>query len=199
VDGVWTIVGDVTFGGGGTGDDGTSTVVLSGPTTVLGNATVPPGSTIVFTIPSSPDGTSLHDPTKPLLNVSGCFVLEGDIAIQLDAVTWRSIKSRLNNEQILLLESSCSMISGTISMSVDTPKDCRKTKAKTTQVERPGGRFGLVTTFEVSSKNCNVWWIVLLSVLCGVIIIVVLILLVYFAWKKHSTAKPRLNTHRTVE
>jgi hypothetical protein len=167
------------------GETDNSKVVFSGPTVVIGNVTVLPGSTVVISIPPIGGGTDvITEDTKPLLNVSGCFALEGELEVTIDPDTWNSNKEQLNGRQTLLVESSCSIISSSQGLTVNTPKDCRKTKGVLTQVARSNGRFGLVSSLEVNSSRCNVWWIVLVSVVGGVLVIVGIIVIVYMVHRK---------------
>jgi alpha-tubulin suppressor-like RCC1 family protein len=178
INGVWTKVGDFVVGG----PNGTETVIpITGPTVILGNLTIQPGGTITI----SPPGSIIGNSNAPLLNVTGCFVLDGELKIELTEETWKSFKSKLNSKQVLLVESSCLMLSGgAVTQVVTTPKDCRKTSATISDVDRPGGRHGLVSVFNVNRSKCQTWWIILLSVIGGILVIVSVILIAYQVHQK---------------
>jgi hypothetical protein len=184
IEGVWTLIGDVVVG-----DPETPTFVVTGPIKVIGNFTVLPGTTVVF----KPSPTFGND-ASPLVNVSGCFVIEGNVEFEIDPTTWVSLKTKLNGRQILLVESSCSMLNAAIVYTVKTPKDCRKTTATTESVDRGSGRFGLQTIFKVNGSACNRWWIILVSVLGGVLLLVGIIMIIYKVMEKRTKIQPRVRT-----
>jgi hypothetical protein len=175
VDGAWVVVGNVVVGGG----NGTNpTFVITGPTVVIGNVTVSPGSVVTVANPSEYSG-------KPLLNVTGCFT--GDMfEITLDPLTFKTQKTKLDGTEIYLVESSCAMNAGTVTVS--TPKDCRKTTATTKSEEKGNGRFGLVSVFKVDRSKCSVWWIILVSVLGVILVGVVVAVIVWKVWRNKRFA-----------
>jgi len=166
VDGTWIAVGPIVFGP----SVNNSQVVIGSPTVVIGNLTIEPGSTIVFSNPL---------PSGSLLNVSGCITGSPSIQITFDPSTWKTTKSgNPNGKQYTLLESSScpstTSVSDLANPRVTTPKDCRKTSATLQDGTSTSGRPTLLAIMHVNSSKCNVWWIVLLSVFGAALVVVVI-------------------------
>lgn len=198
-DGIWTFDGSVTIGGGSRNETGSpstpgasspsseSTFPVTSPTKIFGSVTVTLGGTVVL----EPPATFTSD--GPLLNVTGCFNVTGggSLEIKLDPATWSVLKTKLNSQSILMVESGCQMLTSPTTVAVTTPKDCRKTKARLESVKLNGDRYGLQSTFIVDSSDCSRWWIILVSVLGGVIILVGIIILVSCAVSKSKAQQSR--------
>lgn len=181
--GVWVTRGNITIGTPYVPGSPSSNVPaprttfpISGPTVVIGSVTVTSGGTIVFSPPSVVLSTS-----GPLLNVSGCLKFENGTSVEivLDFKTWSETKGKLNEKSSLLIESSCQMLTVPVTITVSTPKDCRKTTARLSSVQLQTGRYGMQSTFYVDAKACSVWWIILVSVLAVVFLAVVIIVIVW--------------------
>lgn len=78
--------------------------------------------------------------------------------------------------QLLHQSSSCSALSSS-ALTVDTTavKKCKKIKT-----DAVGDSNGLVATFTLNGSGCNLWWIILASVLGGLVLIGVIVILVVF-------------------
>jgi hypothetical protein len=190
--GVWTLLGDLMVG---PGNGETPIITITQPVQIEGDLHVSPGGTIEVH-PS----TSTFSSTRPLVNVSGCLKLNGDFNVVLDPSSWDQLKANLNGKTLLLAESSCSVLGGSRSQKVSSPKDCRKVKATMSETQNENGRFVLQSTFTVDSSPCNRWWIILASVLGTAIALAALGALgwTYFKHKSHAKAFAKIQTPRTA-
>ena len=182
---VWVSSGSVVVGGPNSTTDSPK-LIISGPTTVIGDVSVQPGSTVVVVLPVSSIGGS--DSGIPLLNVTGCFSSSGALELELDKTTWDEEKKKLDGRQVILISSSCDMSSIALS-AVKTPSDCRKLKTSTKSEPTSDGRFSFVATFTVDSSRCSLWWIVLVAVLGSVLLIVGVVIIVFTILKKKNERK----------
>jgi hypothetical protein len=160
--GVWIIVGDVS---GGT----QTPIVIPSPVIIDGSITVPSGSTIEI-LPSS--GTN-----NPSITVTGCANISGTVSIVLTSEDLERISKNGGSErEIALLSASCGSFNGELQFKA--PDSCRKiksTNAKESQSE--SGGYALNAVFKVDSSRCNRWWIILVSVLGGILLLILIIVL----------------------
>lgn len=161
-DGIWLSEGSVTE----------ETLILPGDSTtvILGNLST---STIVTTSISS------------LINVTGCITNPNGTEPVITIVLTQSDLEKIIKAggsltaHLIQQSSSCSAISA-LSVNIDASaiKSCKKIKT-----DKIGNSSGFAATFTVSSSGCNTWWIILVSVVCGVILIAVIIVVVLaIAW-----------------
>jgi hypothetical protein len=150
------------------------TVVIESPVIVIGNVTIP-----VITVTLSPGNG------QPLLQSNGCITI-GTIEIQL---TEEDVKSLEKNgpRSALLTRSNCDS-SALISVGGSKPSQSCK-KIESTSV-REGG--SLIATFRVNSSKCNLWWIVLVSVV-GAVLIGLAIAVIVITVRRRAAGK----THRS--
>jgi predicted outer membrane repeat protein len=110
--------------------------------------------------------------SSAFIHSKSCLVI-GSIDVELSDEDVKSIEE--NPRTAVLSSSSCASTTTVITTSGSKPeKSCKKLG---TEPVKEGGT--LSATFRVSSSRCNVWWIVLASVLGGVILLLLLAVLVY--------------------
>ena len=139
-----------------------STITVSSPTVIFGNLTT---STIII---SSSSAT---------INVTGCIdasmvtivLTDADVAL-LEPKHGQTLTRRL-----LTQSSSCPTLAlENVNVNNRGVNSCKK--IKTSQVETSSG---LVVALTLDSSRCHVWWIVLVSVIGGVIVLVAISLVIY--------------------
>lgn len=146
---------------------GSISVPAASTTVINGNLTA---STIVLTSATS------------TINVTGCVTsLDGSPSITV-TLTQADLEEIVKNggtltTQLILQSASCDPISSVV---VDTKsiKSCKT--IKTDQVESSG----IVATFTVNSSKCNRWWIIVVSVVCGVVLIAIVIMVILVSCSK---------------
>ena len=145
----------------------TITVPASSTTVINGNLTT---SSIVINSASS------------FINVSGCVTGPDGTTPEITVVlTQEDLEKILKSggslsQNIITQLSACPAIPGS-AVTIDTSaiKSC-----KTIKTDKVGTSSGLSATFTINSSKCNVWWIVLVSVLCVVAILAVIVIIVVF-------------------
>lgn len=164
IQGVWTEIGNVIIGG----PSNNNSITITGPSQVIGNVTIFPGTTVIFANP--PLNSSV-----PLLNVSGCANVSGTLEISFDPATWQNVRSNLTSS--VLLESSCGYNVSSLAANVATPPDCQQTSASLQSQQTETGRQQLLALFNVDSSSCSsssIWWIILVAVVGAVLIFVII-------------------------
>ena len=151
-------------------------------------------NTTVLTIPAGAIQTVIEGnvtSTSVVINGLGSTVIVYGCATNLSLITvtltpeeLKQIGSTGKTQRLLTVNSSqCGDTSlGAVAVAAHVSgKTCRKVTAK--RVESAGTISGL---FVVDSSGCNVWWIVLVSVICGVLVVVVAIAVVVLYIKKRD-------------
>jgi hypothetical protein len=171
---------------------GGAAIVITQPTVVLGNISIPAGQIIEIQLSDA----MFDDPNTPILNVTGCFSENAQVRYSIDDQTWKNRRGSINGRTILAVESACQMAAaGTqIAQEVTIPKDCRRSSASAEGTDRPFSRFGLQSTFTVDSSRCTKWWMVLLSVLAAVLIVVAIGVIAWRVYDKKRKLDPRRKT-----
>ena len=117
------------------------------------------------------------------INVTGCITSStGDSPSITVSLTESDLKKIDENggsltRQLISQSSSCAPVSY-ISVDTSTIKSCKK--VKTDQV----ATSGIAATFTLDSSKCRVWWIVVVSVVCGVVLVAVVIVVLLVAFSK---------------
>jgi predicted outer membrane repeat protein len=141
-------------------------VVISSPVFVTGNLTAP-----FVTV------TNVLGNAEPILQSDGCFTIE-TINVELTEEDVKSLDSGARTA--LLTRSSCDSSNTLVSASGSKPKrSCKKIESEAVRDGRT-----LSASFRVNSSRCNVWWIVLLSMLGVVVVGVIIAILVIQTRKK---------------
>ena len=156
------------------------TLTISNNVVIVGNFTVSSETPVII--------RSLGGGELPLINVTGFANLTAPIVVELDDEDVKAISRKEGSQTstTTVLEASTLSLSTSPSSAVkvnSSAKKCRKVSSKTSQIET-GGRSGLATLVSVNSGSCNNWWIILVSVICGVILLVLIFLIVYFSSPK---------------
>lgn len=175
VDGTWISNGDVTVGRPSPSAPNSPsspstpysrpTITIPSTTVILGNLTVGSDALIIAVLPLD------FSTNKPLLNVTGCVFIEGELQIVIDPATWEQLKKKLDGKSALLIESSCGISVANLATTVVKPDDCRQVKAKTSTSKLASGNIALSSVFIVDGKKCTQWAIILGSVLGAVVVI----------------------------
>lgn len=112
------------------------------------------------------------------VSVSGCVFIVGNVSLTL---TEEDIKTLSQSKLFTLLNANTgnqtclnSTDLSTLVVGIQTPN----LKCKKLYTENKSHRDTLALTLSTSSSGCNVWWIILVSVLGGVLLLVVLIVLI---------------------
>lgn len=161
-----------------------TSIVISGPTVVYGTVIVPQNASIIFSPPAN------LSTSQPILNVFGCFMLDGSLNISISNATWPQLVSALNQSQLLLVESSCVMTPSTIPVAIVSQDVNGRVASASIDNVAIGTRFGLLETFQVDSSACaspsssHTWWIVIIAVLGSVLVICAVVAIVYAVWRR---------------
>jgi predicted outer membrane repeat protein len=158
--GQWTSVGSVS------GDSvlipsGSQTLVITGNLTVSGDVTFTGlGSTIVIE--------------------GGCASIDGSLQIELSEEDLEQISKESGSSravQLISQSANCSSLQSLVINAFKGEKSCRKIESASSREDNDGSTSSLLAVFKVSSSGCNTKWIILGSVLGGVLLLVVIIIL----------------------
>jgi hypothetical protein len=127
----------------------------------------------------------------PSLNVSGCANIRSPITISASSEQVKQMQKddKQSSSPQRIVESSCAQDESRLNDVVETksPKGCRKLSSETSQTSS-GSRSTLNVLFKVNGKSCNTWWIVLVSVLGGVIVLGLIFTIIYLSSSKLQQA-----------
>ena len=158
----------------------TITLPPASTTTINGNLTT---TSIVITSASSS------------INVTGCVTTSDGKTPMITIVLTQSDLEELVKSggkvttEVVHQGPGCAAISSS-SLNVDSSgiKSC-----KSVSTDKIGTGSGLAATFTVHTSKCNVWWIVLVSVLCGAVIIALVVTIIVWRLCKTSSMKRERN------
>jgi hypothetical protein len=147
-------------------------VVVPGGTVIVGPITVINGSITV-------EGDVIFTPGSIINAVNACVVINGQVQVEL---TPEEIEELFNyprdGSRILVTQSGangCLQQLSTVPISIkDSKQGCKKLKAK-----NGGTSNQLSVLFEIDSSACNTKWIILGSVLGGVLLITLILVLIF--------------------
>jgi alpha-tubulin suppressor-like RCC1 family protein len=171
----WTHDGDLSL----LLEDVDGTIHVTGPTTVDGNFTLGPGQVITFNI----NANNLESDV-PFLNVTGCFIMEGEVRIEIDPSSWQEVKDKIDGLERPLVESNClpKLLAGDgkpLYFAVQKPKDCKSVNSRATATERGEARSSLNAAFTLNYSRCEKWWIILLCVIGAILIVIGIVIIAY--------------------
>ena len=154
----------------------TSTSTVTAPTLVIS-----PGTLEVVVDGNVTSGTVVLQGIGSSITVTGCFTNLSVVTIQL---TPEDLKKLGSHSEVQLLRSSgnCSDYSTVAVGTTVTGSSCRTVKVD--KVTTSNGSLNGV--FSVSSSGCNLWWIILVSVLAVLTISGVIVLLVVLYLRKKA-------------
>ena len=164
----------------------TSTGTVTAPTIVI-----TPGTSEVIVNGNVTSGTVVLQGTGSTITVTGCFTNLSVVTIQL---TPEDLKKLGSHSVIELLRSdgNCSDFSTVAVGTTVSGSSCRTVKVDKATTSN-GSLNGV---FSVSSSGCNLWWIILVSVLAALTVVGIIVLLVVLHIRKknaHSSAKAALH------
>lgn len=139
-----------------------TTIVISGPTTINGNLSIP---TITF------------EGTGSTIEVVGCADFPSKVILILSLEDYETLrKSRSGYTE--LIRTHCN---GTINGTTPSFEITSRNKKSCERLSGSASSSGetLTATFRLDSSRCNVWWIVLIAIVGGVILIVVVLILIF--------------------
>lgn len=144
---------------------------------------IPPGTIQTIINGNISSATIILPSLGSSVNVTGCITNLTSIVITLQESDLEQIQRTGKLTQILLQQSSnsssCSSLEN-VSINVRPQKDsCKKAKAQR-QVSLQNGTLSALFTLDTS--KCKIWWIVLVSVLAGIVLIAVLIVALLVAF-----------------
>jgi hypothetical protein len=151
--GVWTAVASVEE----------NTLSVDGGVQVVGNLTIL--GTLTFNGPTSS------------INVSGCVNIGDGVEIILSVDDLDDLDG---GKRILLYQngSNCPTSASDIPLAVSlSKKSCKKVKVAIDSDQSSSKTLGVI--FKIDSSKCKVWWIVVASVIGGLVLIVVVLALIF--------------------
>ena len=152
-------------------------ILLTSPVLIEGNVTIPASTTIQIPLGSLSGSGSF-------LKINGCASIDGSINVTLSAEDLELIEQQGGSIDVSLIEAKCGIVNGKVN--AVGPKSCKKVSSSQTTSNDSEGGYTLGATFRVNSNGCRLWWIVLVSVVGGLIVLaVVVILLVTLTPLKH--------------
>jgi hypothetical protein len=127
--------------------------------------------------------------------INGCAQISGTLQMELTPEELEEIAKESGSSRTIALvsqNSSCTSLSTLPIGTSITSKSCRKIKSSSTSDKDDGpSTRTLVAVFTVSSSPCNAKWIILGSVLGGVLLLMVIVLLlVNFNKRVKSIVRP---------
>ena len=124
--------------------------------------------------------------------VSGCATNLTSVTVELTPEDLKKIGTSGKNQTILSMDATCNNILDQVKIVPKvTGSSCKKVSVD--KISSNGSISGL---FKVDSSGCNVWWIVLVSVLCGVVLIgVIVTVVVVFKVQTHKARQHSMKLH----
>jgi alpha-tubulin suppressor-like RCC1 family protein len=150
---------------------------------IIGNWTINDANAVVF--------RAKQDGKLPLVNVTECAFLNQPLNVELKDEDLKRMAKAKTPEKQKLVECAGPPLTGDLNRLVNTKtagKSCRKAQTTTTEEVNTQGRTTLNTLFKVNSAKCNNWWIILVSVLGGVILLISIFGIIYAASPKMRSA-----------
>jgi hypothetical protein len=117
-----------------------------------------------------------------VIQIDGCFFLsiESEIIITLTEEQMKQLGSESGTEKVLITASDEGCLGGVDLNDVKASARPSKKSCKRVETERgsQSNQNTLALIFKLDSSRCNMWWIILVSVLGGIILIVIVIIAV---------------------
>jgi hypothetical protein len=125
------------------------------------------------------DGITFATPNSHLSS-NGCISIGGSVTIELSEEEVRQLLGSPSSRGRTLASQAkgCNAIGETslILKQSSQNKSCKKLKIRR-DTSQPATQFGIL--FEVDKSRCNIWWIVLVSVICIALVGVTIAVIVY--------------------
>ena len=158
-------------------------VIPSGASTTIINANVSSSSVVFQGLGST-------------ISVNGCANNLTTITVELSAKDLSSIPAQGLSQNLIRLsssDSSCSDLKNVTIVTIPRGSSCKRVNA-----QKSVSNGQLSALFTVNSSDCNTWWIILVSVLCGLLLlaVIVIILVVRFVPSAKRFVHPFTNSKR---
>lgn len=125
------------------------------------------------------DFSTTFNGLRSSLSVDDCYAIEGNILLDLSSEDYTTLTKKGSTELHLVQGQRCADSQTALPLSLANPpkKSCKKVTLKTEQ--KGNGVYALV---QVDSMSCNLWWIILISVVAFVVLsfIVLIFTFTYF-------------------
>ena len=109
------------------------------------------------------------------------------VTVELSQEDVERIGTKPYTQSFLTQSSSCEEISASVITVVSSKvKTCKQVK-----VDKVSNSLGLAATFSLNTSKCNVWWIILVSVLCGLILVAIIVVVIVVSCNKNVREKLR--------
>jgi predicted outer membrane repeat protein len=145
---------------------------IESPVIIVGNATVSQVKVAIRSISAAAATTA----NTAFISSNSCLIID-QLSIDLDDEAVATIEVR--SQRVNLIESACT-VQTVLTINASKPKKrCSKLDSKEIRTTNT-----LAATFQVSTSKCNLWWIILVSVLGGVILACLVFLVIYRASPK---------------
>lgn len=159
-------------------------------TTVAPTLTIPSGAGTVVISGDLPSESIVIQGLGTTVQVSGCASNLTSITVQLSPQQVETLGTSSQSAQTLLTtgSSDCNTTLEQIEVNTNAKSGCKKVKVQ--KVLSNGGST-LSALFTLDKSGCNTWWIILVSVVCGVILLAVIALVLLAVFYKPFREKMR--------
>lgn len=160
-------------------------ITIPSHTVVIVNGSLTTGSLIIHSIGST-------------ITVTGCITASDGTTVKVTLVLTQADLEEIIKRggslttQLIRQGDQCAPLDPS-SFSIDTSAFNSCKSIKTDKVDTSAG---LAATFTVSSSKCNTWWIILVSVLCGLLLIALIIFVIVYTV---CQAKKRKAAHKKLQ
>jgi len=186
--GVWTLFSSAQL-------NSSTTYVIESQTSVRGNLTI--GTSTTINIQPGPS-TSITSGGQGIISVDGCLLIEPGVQINVNLTQQQLVSPPKGTVTVTLVDfntRNCSPPStDTLHLGISAPTSgpsCKKYKLGTPTVTQQGAKGQLNMVILIDSSKCNLWWIILASVMGGVLLIIIaVILLATFNHRVKSIIRP---------
>ena len=147
-----------------------STGVWTAPSTTNPTLTIPVGVGEVIVLGNVSSSSIVFTGIGSTVTIGGCASNLTSIVIELTQEEIRQIGHGLN-KSLITFSGNCGTDFNNIAISIKKGEGCRKISSKKF-VSSDSQTIGAI--FTVDSSGCNTWWIILVSVICGVLLLTVI-------------------------
>lgn len=154
---------------------------IDSPIVIVGNMTV--SSPITITTPVQDNFG------KPLLTAENCIQQMENLQFHLQLTGEQLKQSSIDPLLLIEFDQNCAFTT-LLQTQITQPNNCRKADVTLQSSTTPSGRTQIHALFSINSSSCNTWWIILVSVLGGVVLLGIFIALL-FTFNKNLRDKCR--------
>jgi hypothetical protein len=140
-----------------------SQILIGGPTVINGDLQIESGGELVLEFGSN-------------LNVNGCIISDGSTTIILTEQDLKDLENESEKSRtVTLVSARCSSGNGLSNVEISAPsRGCKKLVVNRQDDDPSSDQRTYTAVFKVDTSRCNHWWIILVSVLGGVILLVLI-------------------------